>query len=417
MAYFSILLPLGLILILSKTFAKLCGRLRLPAVVGLLLAGIAIGCIRFIPGQSVLSATTMEGLGFLAKIGVVLIMFSAGLETDLRQIKKVGLPVLVITMLGVLVPMGLGFLVAMLFNGGVGALADNDTLLSNIFYGVILTATSVSVSVATLRDLGHLSGKAGTTIVTAAILDDIIGVVVLSFVTAMKGGGNGVDAPSPVIVVIKTCLFFVFVIVVGLIANKIFMALDRRFPHHRLMAVYGVGFCFLMAYISEAVFGVADITGAFAAGLFLSRNPDAGYIDRKSDEMGYLIFTPVFFCNIGISTDLTGIGVGVVLFGVVFIVAGLVGKLGGCFAASKLFGYSNKEAAVVGLGMMVRAEVALVCAQKGMEYGLVSADIMPFIVILILVSSLIAPIVMKKLLDREPPADHAKAPSEASAAP
>ena len=404
MAYFSILLPLGLILILSKTFSKICNRYKLPTVVGLLLAGIVIGFIRFIPGQEVLNPLTMEGLGFLAKIGVVLIMFTAGLETDLNQIKKVGLPVVIITLLGVLVPMGLGFLVATLFHGGFADMTQ-DILLSNLFYGVILTATSVSVSVAALRDLGHLSGKAGTTIVTAAILDDIIGVVVLSFITAMKGGEGATGSVSPGTVVLKTCLFFVFVIVVGLIANKIFMMLDRRFPHHRLMAVYGVGFCFLMAYISEAVFGVADITGAFAAGLFLSKNPDAGYIDRKSDEMGYLIFTPVFFCNIGISTDLTGISMTIVLFGIAFIAAGLIGKLGGCFAASKLFGYSSRDAAVVGLGMMVRAEVALVCAQKGLEYGLVDADIMPFIVILILISSLVAPICMKKLLDQTPPAD------------
>ncbi len=403
MEYFSLLLPLGLILILSKTFAKICGHFRLPTVVGLLLAGILIGLIRFIPGQEVLSPTTMEGLGFLAKIGVVLIMFSAGLETDLKQIKKVGLPVLVITLFGVLIPLGFGFLVAALFHGGFAGMTQ-DALLSNLFYGVILTATSVSVSVAALRDLGHLTGKAGTTIVTAAILDDIIGVVVLSFITAMKGGADG-TAVAPSTVLIKTCLFFVFVVAVGLVANKVFMALDRRFPHHRLMAVYGVGFCFLMAYISEAVFGVADITGAFAAGLFLSRNPDAEYIDKKSDAMGYLIFTPVFFCNIGISTDLSGISMTILLFGLCFILAGLVGKLGGCFLASKLFGYTNRDSAVVGLGMMVRAEVALVCAQKGLEYGLVSSDIMPFIVLLILVSSLVAPIVMKRLLDRTPPTD------------
>lgn len=398
MNYFAILLPLGLILILSKLFSKICQRVGLPAVIGMLAAGLLIGCLRYIPGQDILTAETIGGLGFLAKIGVVLIMFSAGLETDIKQIRSVGFPVIVITLFGVFVPMGLGFLSAALFHGGFSGV-DRLTLLSDVFYGVILTATSVSVTVATLRDLGCINSRAGTTVVAAAILDDIVGVVVLSVVAAMKGGEGSPDSAdgSPVMVILRTLLFFVFVAVVGMLANKFFYYLDRKFPHHRLMAVFSLGFCFLLAYISERCFGVADITGAFAAGLFLSRNPDAKYIDGKSDAMGYLIFTPVFFCNIGITTEFGHVDGSVVLFGLCFILAGILGKFLGCALSSRIFGYSMRESCAVGVGMMARAEVALVCVQKGIEYGLVAETILPFVVILIVLTSFLTPILLKKI--------------------
>ena len=293
-AYYTLLLPLALILLSSKIMIKICGRLNLPGVVGMLFAGLAIGALQYIPGQNIFNNTTLAGLAFLAKIGVVLIMFSAGMETDIKQIRAVGVQSIVITLFGVLVPMGFGFVVACLFNGGFAA--SRDVLLSNLFYGVILTATSVSVTVATLKELGKLSGKVGTTIVSAAILDDIIGIVVLSFVIGMKGTEKG--ASSSWHVLLMTVLFFVFVAAVGFLANKLFAVLERKFPHHRLLPIFSLAFCFIIAYLSESVFGVADITGAYFAGLFLSKNPEVSYIDRKSDIMSYMIFTPVFFCNI-----------------------------------------------------------------------------------------------------------------------
>ena len=180
MEYYNVLLLLAIILALSKLLVKGCEKLNMPSVVGILLAGVLIGFIKYIPGQSIIDAVSLEGLGFISKIGVILIMFNAGLGTDMRNIKAVGAPAVLITIAGVIVPMGLGFVVACLFNGGFNA--PSDVLLDNLFYGTILTATSVSVTVATLKEIGKLNGKAGSTIVTAAILDDIIGVIVLSLV-------------------------------------------------------------------------------------------------------------------------------------------------------------------------------------------------------------------------------------------
>lgn len=403
--YFIVLLPLAIILFLSKILSKFCEKLGLPGVIGLLVSGILIGFISYIPGQNILNDTSIAGLGFLAKIGVILIMFSAGLETNVKQIKSIGLPSLVITLFGVVVPMVLGFVVATLFNGGFSNMS-RDNMLTNLFYGVILTATSVSVTVATLKELGKLSSKIGTTIVAAAIIDDIIGIVVLSFVVALRG--NGSEAVSPWHVLLMTGLFFIFIAIVGALAGKFFNFLEKKFPHHRMLAIYSVAFCFLISYLSENIFGVADITGAFAAGLFLSRNPEVSYIDRKSDIMSYMVFTPVFFCNIGITTKFTGFNSAMILFGVCFIIAGIIGKVAGCGAAALMCKYKLKDSLSVGIGMMARAEVALVSAQKGVENGIIGSEIMPFIVALIVITSFATPIALKFLNPKESPENEIK---------
>lgn len=392
MEYYVVLLPLALILILSKILINLCHKYGLPEVVGMLAAGLVIGAVKFIPNQTLLTDTSVEGIGFIAKIGVILIMFTAGLDINIRQIKSVGLPSVVVTFAGVIVPMAFGFIVATLFNGGFVGLTY-EKFLTNLFYGVILTATSVSVTVATLREIGKLDSKIGITVVAAAILDDIIGVIVLSLVIALKGNGAGAASPLPVI--LKTVLFFVFAIVAGILISWLFKKIEEKFPHHRTLPILSVGICFLFAYISERIFGIADITGAFAAGLILSSNNESRYIERRSDIMSYMIFTPVFFASIGISTDFSGFNVNMLLFGLCFIVAGLLGKVVGCGGAALCFGYGKKDSLRVGVGMMARAEVALVCAGKGVEYGLADSAIMPFIVLLIIISSVVTPIILR----------------------
>lgn len=399
MEYFSILLPLAILLVISKILMKLCEKIKIPAVIGMLMAGIIIGFINYVPGQTILTDTSRTGLEFFAKIGVVLILFSAGLETDLKKIKSIGGPAIIITCAGVVVPMALGFVVATLFNGGFGAL-NHDTILTNLFYGTILTATSVSVSVATLRELGKLDTKVGTTIIAAAIIDDIIGIVVLSFVLALKGDGVSSDI-NPWMVVVKTLAYFAMVAIVAYIASKFFKWLDKKYQHHRLIPIFSIAFCFFIAYASERWFGIADITGAYIVGLILSTNYDSKYINSKADILEYMIFVPVFFGNIGISTQFGGIDTQMILFGVFFIAAGMIGKVFGCGLSALACGYGKSDSFKVGIGMMARAEVALVTAQKGVEYGMIDSSIMPFIVFLIIVTSFATPILMHASYRRE----------------
>lgn len=389
MEYYSVLLPLAIILAMSKIFIKICQRFSIPGVVGMILAGLVFGVYSSVTGNEVFSPTAMEGIGFIAKIGVILIMYNAGLETDLRKIRSVGIPSLIITVAGVIVPMALGFVVACIFNGGFSDMTQ-DRLISNLFYGTILTATSVSVSVTTLREMGKLDSKIGTTIISAAIIDDIIGVVVLSFVI-----GLGNSSPDEVfLVLLKTLLFFIVVIVFGILSYIVFGYIEAKYPHHRMLPIFGISLCFLFAYVSERFFGVADITGAFAAGLVLSKNPEHQYIESKSDIMSYMIFTPVFFANIGMTTKFTAVSSSFIAFGIFFVIAGIVGKVVGCGGMALACKYSKMDSLRVGLGMMARAEVALICTQKGVESGLISSAVMPFVVILIIATSFITPITL-----------------------
>lgn len=390
MEYFEILLPLALILLLSKVLGIVCRKIGMPQVVGMLLAGVIVGLIHYIPNQTVLTDFTDEGIGFFAKIGVILIMFSAGLETDVKLIKKTGGSAAVITVLGVVLPMVFGFIVACAFNGGFKDWS-NHTVLSNLFYGVILTATSVSVTVATLKELGKLSSKVGTAIISAAIIDDIIGVIVLSLVVGISKG----EANDIWIVLLKTVAYFVAVIGIGFLVRWLFKKMEIKYPHNRRIPIFGYVLCFIFAYCAEKFFGVADITGAYFAGLVLAKTDETDYIDRKTDITTYMIFGPVFFANIGLTTSFSSINGNMIAFGVCFIVAAILGKFLGCGLGAKICGYSTSDSLKTGIGMMVRAEVALVCAQKGVENGLIDSSIMPFVLVLIVITSFAAPVLLK----------------------
>ncbi len=399
MEAFEILLPLAVILLLSKLMGLGAHKCGMPAVLGMLLAGILIGLLHYIPWapleNAFFGADITYVLSVMSKIGVVLIMFSAGLGTDLKKLKQTGIAAIVITALGVVVPMGLGTLVAFLFMPDSG-------VISNLFYGAILTATSVSVTVAVLKELGKLDSKVGTSIVAAAVIDDVIGIVILSVLTGFSGGseGGGWDwfNPGAGLVVIKIVVFFIAAIAVGVCLRKLFDLMERKAPHNRRVPIISLAACFLYAYLAEKIFGVADITGAYLAGLLLGGTlSETPYVENKVDEMGYLIFSPIFFAFIGMSNikyfaeiDLKFLG-----FGVAFVAAGLLGKLIGCGLGAKLCKFSLRESFRVGIGMMVRAEVVLICTEKGVATGLVDAKIYPFVIAIILLSSILTPILMK----------------------
>ncbi len=398
--YFEILLPLALILLSTKFFALIGKKIGLPQVVGMLIAGILLGFIKYIPNQTIFTDATLEGLSFLAKIGVILIMFSAGLETDLKQFKTCGVPSVIITSLGVIFPVGLGFIVSAAFNGGFANMSQHQ-LITNLFYGTILAATSVSITVAVLKELGKINSKVGTSIIAAAILDDIIGVILLSLFISLD---KGEDLSGVGIAIGKMIGFFAAAIAVGVVAHFGLKHYLKRHPeHHRRIPIIGFAMCFLFAYAAEEWFGVADITGAYVAGIMLSTLTESGYIDRKVEVSNYMIFAPVFFANIGINANFGAISPHIVGFGFAFIAAGLVGKVLGCGLGSLICKYSLKDSLRVGIGMMARAEVVLVCTQKGVDSGIVDQSIMPFVLILIIVSSLLTPLFLKISYRKELP--------------
>ena len=256
---YNFLLDLALILLTTKILGLVTRRYNMPQVVGALLAGLLMGpaCL------NILHETTF--IHDAAEIGVVVLMFCAGMETDIDELKKSGKASFVIALLGVLVPLAGGFAVAYFFNkpGIIDSDAGASAFLQNIFIGVILTATSVSISVETLKEMGKLKTHSGNAILGAAIIDDILGIIALTIVTSMADSSVSLG-----MVLLKIVGFFVFALIAGVAfyySYKKWEELTNRPLHRHAIMVFV--FCLLLSYCAEVFFGVADITGAFVAGL------------------------------------------------------------------------------------------------------------------------------------------------------
>ena len=397
------LLELAIIIFGTKLLGVLMKRIGLPQVVGALLAGIIIGPILHWvrPGTEPLKA--------IAELGVIMIMFTAGIETSIRDIRDTGLVAFLVAMMGVIVPLALGFVVSALFHGGFVGI-ETDIMLRNVFVGVILTATSVSITVETLREMGKLKTKAGTTILSAAILDDIIGIIILSIIIGLKGTG-GTESASPIMAIVKTVLFFVCAIAGGIGLHYLFKFLSKKFPNRRRVPIFALVICLLYAFCAEEFFGVADITGAFMAGVVLSGIKVSDYIEKKIDINAYMIFSPVFFASIGINASFDGFNLSILWFALSFVAVGILGKILGCYTASRIMHINRRDSLIIGIGMIARGEVCLIVMQKGISAGLMEANYLVMGVMLVIVSSILAPILLR-LLYRGSKSDELPPPSE-----
>lgn len=389
MEAFDIFLDLAIIVITSKLFGLLAKKLKAPQVVGEIIAGILIGPSVF----HIVNLT--DFLSQMAEIGVILLMFSAGLETNLRDLKKTGLKATLIACCGVFVPLVCGTVLYMAFYGFSSF--GTEEFYRALFIGVILTATSVSITVQALKEMGRLKGEIGTTIVSAAIIDDVIGIIVLTVVIGFKNPDS-----DPIKVCLKTIAFFAFSIIVGIVLYWIMKKLDGKYPHTRRIPIMGLAICFSFAYLAEAVFGVADITGAYVAGIILCSLKDSQYIARKTDINSYMLFGPIFFASIGLKTNLDSISKSIILFAIAFVIVGLLSKIIGCGLMAKALKYNTKDSLKVGVGMMTRGEVALIVSQKGLAVGLVDPIYFTAVIFLIVVSSILTPIILKVLYRGEP---------------
>ena len=388
MESYSILKDLAIIIIAAKLFGILARKCKAPQVVGEIIAGLLIG-------PSILGLVDQSDFILqMAEIGVILLMFSAGLETDLKELMKTGPIAALIACAGVFIPLVLGALYYMVFYGF--APWGSNEFYESVFIGTILTATSVSITVQSLKEMGKLKGRVGTTILSAAIIDDVIGIIVLTFVIGFKNPDS-----KPSTVVVNTILFFVLAVGVGFISYKIFKWIDKRYPHTRRIPIAGLAYCFIMSYVAEQYFGIADITGAYVAGIILCSINDSEYIERKIDINSYMLFGPVFFASIGLKTDLNDVTGGILLFAVGFVIVGLISKIIGCGLMARICRFKGKDALKIGVGMMTRGEVALIVAQKGLSMNLIDPVYFTAVILLIIVSSISTPIVLKFLYSRD----------------
>ena len=387
---YEFLLMIAIVLLFTKVFGLTSERVHMPQVVGALVAGVILGP----SGLGWIGET--DFLAKTAEIGVIMLMFNAGMDTELDELKKTGFASFVIAVIGVVVPLAGGAACYLLLEGDP---SDTQNLLKAAFTGVVLSATSVSITVETLRELGRLKSRVGTAILGAAVIDDILGIVVLTVLTGFTD-----PTVQPLVVFARIGAFFVAVLVVVMVMHKVFAKMEQIWSHHRRLAIYAVAFALLMSYAAERFFGIADITGAYFAGIAMCTLPETrDYVASKTCVMGYMIFSPLFFSSIGIKTELAGLTGQLILFALVLTLVAIASKVIGCGLGARLMGFQAYDAMGIGLGMVSRGEVALIVAQKGAQVGLLDARMFPPIVLVVIVTTLVTPVLLKFGMKRETP--------------
>ena len=373
------LVDIALVLLSTKLLGLLTKRFAMPQVVGALLAGLILGPAAL----GVLQETDL--MDQLSELGVIVLMFNAGLGTDVTELKRSGKAASLIALIGVIVPLVAGFALASFFNTGEKA------MLQNVFIGVVLTATSVSITVETLKEIGKLSTKSGNAILGAALIDDVLGIIALTIITSMAD-----TSVSIATVLIKIVVFFAISLVIGIFLYKLIDKLFKRSDvDKRRFVIIAFVCCLLYSFAAEEFFGVADITGAYIAGLIFSKTPKLTYLQNRFETLSYMLLSPIFFASIGLKVELPQMSGSIIVFSILLMIVAILTKVVGCGLGAKLCHYSNTDALRVGVGMISRGEVALIVANKGISTGLMKAEFFGPIVIVVIVTTIVTPILLK----------------------
>jgi Kef-type K+ transport system membrane component KefB len=388
----TVLIYLSIVLFSARVGGEIFSRLGQPPVVGELIAGFALG--PFVAGNisqmlfgSVLfinmDSPAGEMIAIFGDIGIILLLFLAGISIDVEEFRRWGKPATIIAAAGVVVSFILGY-------GTAWVLGWNA--IEAAFFGAVLTATSVGLTTRCLIDVNRLHTPVGMAIMEAAVIDDILGIIVLSVLSGVAFGSLTVVGLSEIIALIVA--FVVIVLVLGFRALPKIMRFFGRFQVDEALVSLTLVIVFFISAMAQLV-SLAAITGAFLAGLVMSRLPVAGSIRSKVSGIGYGLFIPMFFTEMGISmnfSELAGIGV---VAGVLILVSAFLSKIIGCGGGALAGGFSLMDSLRIGIGMIPRAEVALVIAAIGIRSGIVGHALLSVTVLIVLVTSLVTPFLIR----------------------
>ncbi len=374
---YSYLIDLGIMLLAASVGGMISKKLKQPEVLGQILIGIVLG-------MGILKPTDFTS--HLAEIGVIFLMFIAGLETDVSELKESGKSSSMVALGGIIFPLAMVF-------GGVYLITGD--LVMSAFMGVVSTATSVSISVQTLREMNQLRTRQGVTILGSAIIDDIVGILLL---TALIGFVSPQSGGSIFLVTGKILLFFLVTMVVGFIIIKLVKNYEVQFNPEERVVTYAIIICFALAFLSEEM-GVAAITGAYFTGVVFSMTSQRHRVVHNINRIATVMFTPLFFVSIGMGVDIVGafsaIGIGSVI-----ILLGILGKIFGSGLGALLSGYDKDEALQVGIGMVPRAEVAIIIANLGFKLGFIGQGELGAVILMVIVTTLVTPALLKWSFNR-----------------
>lgn len=380
-----IISDLILILLATSLLSHLFARFDLPGVIGELLSGILLGpaILGWVHGNATIS--------IFSNLGVILLMFLAGLESDLDLLKKYFALSLTVATIGVILPV--------LFIG-LACYFFGMALWEAIFIGIVFSATSVSISVEVLRDCNQLQTRAGIAILGAAVVDDILSVIVLSlFITfSHEGGQEGLTKNFGLNLLIELAYFVGVWLIYKFIAPYV-MKIARRLSVNYAVVIASLVLVLAMAWAAEVV-GLSAVVGAFFGGIAIRQTPDYENIRSSVSAIGYSIFIPVFFADIGLAMTFHGFGKNLVFILVLTLLA-LISKFWGGEIGNRLFHFSKDEAHVVGAGMISRGEVALIVAQIGITHHLFPVGIYSSLIIVIIITTLLSPVILNFFIQRQ----------------
>lgn len=376
-----VFLTFVLIIFMTKLAGHICVRLGQPSVLGKLLAGIILG-------PALLNwVQPSEFIDTIAQIGVILLMFIAGVETDLQQMKQNWKAAFAVAIGGVILPLFGGYGLGVLFNFTQG---------QAIFLGLLFCATSVSISVQTLKELNKLNSNEGTTILGAAVVDDVVVVILLAFVMSFLGAGSDVSLP---LIVGKKVIFFVVIIAACIWLVPLLMKWFAKFKVTEVVLSMALIITFGFSYFAEWL-GVAGIIGAFAAGLAIGQTPYKTEVEHKVEPLAYSIFVPVFFVSIGLNISFEGLG-NHIWFIVLLTVMAIFSKLIGGGLGAKMTGFNFNSSLIIGSGMISRGEVALIIAATGLSSGLLLQEYFTPVILVVILTTLVTPPLLKLTIKRE----------------
>lgn len=372
------LIELCLILVLTKLLGSITNKLRITNVVGALIAGIILG-------PSVLKIVSYDVFWeYASHIGIILLMFNAGLETNLDHIKKVGLSSFLIALMGVIIPLIVGF--------SIGYFIMNLSYLDSIFIGIIFTPTSVSITSQTLKDLKVFSSKSGSAIMGSAIIDDILGV----FILTLFGGSLGQETKVQTIL-IGLVLFFIFSFLLIKYLPSFINNLSINKDHKHRMPLYALILCFAIAFISEEFFHVTSIIGAYLTGIVFSKYIFQHTVYKQLNYLSYFIFSPIFFASIGMQTTLYSFTKLTIILTIILFIGAALSKFVACFITSKILGFHFLDSARIGSGMISRGEVSLIIMNIGIASGILKENLISPIIIVVILTTVITPIILSNL--------------------
>lgn len=393
-----LLLALSIIIAAAKIAGSLSAKFGQPPVFGKILAGLVLGPSLlnmlgwpiFRPASPQTVSLLPEIIHYLAEIGVILLMFVAGLETDVKGVLKVGNNAFWAAAGGVVLPFGAGAW----FSRAMG-FSFNESM----FIGAILTATSVSITAQTLMELGALKSKEGSTILGAAVIDDVMGIIILSLVVAfsinaVSTGSSPAGLSSIIILPVQIAIFFAVSIIVGLNFFEPILKFAEKLTASKAMFAIVLVICFMYAWAAEYFGKVAAITGSYMAGVLFTRTTFFRKIEEAAKTFAYPFFVPIFLIDIGLKANARELGSNLT-FTIVIIVIAILTKVAGCFLGSLATGFNMKESTRVGIGMISRGEVGLIIASYGLTHAVIQRDIFSAMVLMVLVTTLITPILLR----------------------